>query len=713
MSTKSQNNGSDEMDEETPLLIGKDALLRVRTYSQGSGTISHHSEAATFDFRAPPPSHVTPEDVLQRMRYAFRNDGFDAENDFEAAQSMLNTLERSAFRDTVLDNLKETPMSMRERLGLRRLIYSKTHTRRRREQEIEESTTKSGNRNYTFVPFNLWEETIANLSAYFGSNVASYFKFLRILLLLNIAAGILMISFITVPQAIDGPQSFNSSISQFGWLSKSMLLFGSYSSDKIHNTYNQPLAYILTWMGVSLFYLIVIAVAMHIRYRQSKLSDNADDYEFALRTFSSWDHTIYSKEGVKDRRKALCMELKERIREERKARKPRLEKRLLRYLGRIISNTIVLGLLGGSGYLVYYVADEFKLPDSTPTELKTLFDKYQLSAVVSLLKLFIPLLFEFLVHLEGWPPRTALKITLFRTTLFYFASLVVFDMSLHNVASECSSDSCSDKGINTTEVVCCWENRVGEEVLKVVFIDLGLCIAVGLFFHVAKALFIKCRICCIQLELSEFGITSSVLDLIYGQGLIWLGLYFSPLIIVIGIIKLFVVFYTQLFVAKMAMVAPKKVFRASRSGNFYLFILLLTWFLCILPTAYTIAEVSPSADCGPFKKMCKAYDVISHSIGTWPDWLEEPVKYIGTAAVIIPVIILLLLVALYYRAKSSSYADLIKELRNQLKFERKVEKRKVYASALSTPFGTASKATGQKYEFDMEQTNFPIIKTNT
>lgn len=49
---------------------------------------------------------------------------------------------------------------------------------------------------------------------------------------------------------------------------------------------------------------------MHVRYRQSKLSDNADDYEFALRTFSAWDHTIYSKEGVKDRRKALCMELK-------------------------------------------------------------------------------------------------------------------------------------------------------------------------------------------------------------------------------------------------------------------------------------------------------------------------------------------------------------------------------------------------------------------
>lgn len=45
MSTKSQNNGSDEMDEETPLLISKDPLLRVRTYSHSSGTTSHHSEA--------------------------------------------------------------------------------------------------------------------------------------------------------------------------------------------------------------------------------------------------------------------------------------------------------------------------------------------------------------------------------------------------------------------------------------------------------------------------------------------------------------------------------------------------------------------------------------------------------------------------------------------------------------------------------------------
>ena len=41
---------------------------------------------------------------------------------------------------------------------------------------------------------------------------------------------------------------------------------------------------------------------------------------------------------------------------------------------------------------------------------------------------------------------------------------------------------------------------MGEEVLKVVFIDLGLCIAVGLFIHIAKALFIKCNVCCIKVS---------------------------------------------------------------------------------------------------------------------------------------------------------------------------------------------------------------------
>lgn len=41
-------------------------------------------------------------------------------------------------------------------------------------------------------------------------------------------------------------------------------------------------------------------------------------------------------------------------------------------------------------------------------------------------------------------------------------------------------------------VSCCWENEVGEEVFKVILVDLGLLIAVGILFHLHRALWAKC-----------------------------------------------------------------------------------------------------------------------------------------------------------------------------------------------------------------------------
>ena len=50
----------------------------------------------------------------------------------------------------------------------------------------------------------------------------------------------------------------------------------------------------------------------------------------------------------------------------------------MRYVGRTVSNLVVVGLLVGSGLLIYKVADpEDILPDSASTDLKDLFQKYQ------------------------------------------------------------------------------------------------------------------------------------------------------------------------------------------------------------------------------------------------------------------------------------------------------------------------------------------------
>lgn len=56
------------------------------------------------------------------------------------------------------------------------------------------------------------------------------------------------------------------------------------------------------------------------------------------------------------------------------------------------------------------------------------------------------------------------------------------------------------------------------------------------------------------------------------------------------------------------------VFRASRSNNFYLALLLLQLFLAVLPVGYTIVATEPSWHCGPFSGDNYMYDIFTRVI---------------------------------------------------------------------------------------------------
>ncbi|XP_060083132.1 transmembrane channel-like protein 3 [Ylistrum balloti] len=643
------------------------------------------------------PKLLSPDELLYRMNYAFINHGFDAEQQVEHAQSNLPAAEQDDYEEKILDKIKENSLPLREKLKVIRVFQRGSN----RHHAVKGQYSRQGKtRNNIASAFQLWDGVIKNIAAYFGSNVASYFKFLRILFYINISTAFVMFAFTTLPHLIDTDTESNLTITgTFGELSDSLMFYGAYSNKTIHH-YNHPLAYLLTWLAVSVTTLVAIGVSMNVRYRRSKLAITEDNYEFSHRTFCSWDHGITTRAGTRDHIRAFTMELKEKIREDQSHERKAWTVILARLLGRLASNMFVIGMLGGSGYLIYYVAQEFELPKESPDFLQKLFTKYQLTTVVAALKLIVPVIFKLIGKLEAWHPRIEQKVTLTRTTLFYFASLAIFISSLYNVTQECldNSEGRPDDGsgnINKTNTeFCCWENEVGEEVFKLILVDLGICVAVALFFYVLKALLVKTGQCFDWVKLSEFDVSSNVLDLVYGQGLVWLGLYFSPVIAIVGAIKLIVVFYLRYFVARVAITPPTRVFRASRSGNFYLFLLLLTWFLCILPQAYVIIELTPSWDCGPFLDKKHVDEVITNGVGDLPDWLDNTLSYIGTAAVAVPVIVLLILIGLYYKTRASSYSDLARQLRNQLIFERKVGKREVFAIATSAPAGSLGRTTG-------------------
>ncbi|MEQ2194394.1 Transmembrane channel-like protein 2-A [Xenoophorus captivus] len=65
--------------------------------------------------------------------------------------------------------------------------------------------------------------------------------------------------------------------------------------------------------------------------------------------------------------------------------------------------------------------------------------------------------------------------------------------------------------------------------------------------------------------------------------------------------------YYQCWAVMATNVPHERVFKASKSNNFYMGILLLILFLSLLPVVYTIMTLPPSFDCGPFS--CAAHGV--------------------------------------------------------------------------------------------------------
>lgn len=86
-----------------------------------------------------------------------------------------------------------------------------------------------------------------------------------------------------------------------------------------------------------------------------------------------------------------------------------------------------------------------------------------------------------------------------------------------------------------------------------------------------------------------------------------MGAFYAPGLVGINVLRLLTSMYYQCWAVMASNVPHERVFKASKSNNFYMGLLLLILFLSLLPVVYTIMSLPPSFDCGPFRSHTHVY----------------------------------------------------------------------------------------------------------
>ncbi|XP_016147210.1 transmembrane channel-like protein 2-B [Sinocyclocheilus grahami] len=516
----------------------------------------------------------------------------------------------------------------------------------------------------------------------------------------------------TVPrEEQDSAMDFSVLFEFGGYCKYSIMFYGYYNYQRSIGLlqFRLPLSYLLVGLGIFGYSLMVVIRTMARNANEG--GDGAEDgaFTFCWKLFTSWDFLIGNPETADNKFASTTTSFKESIVDEQENLKDE-NIHLQRFL-RVLANLLILCCLGGSGYLIYYVvkrSQEFAKKDRN--ELSWL-QKNEVEIVMSLLGLVCPPLFEVIAELENYHPRIALKWQLGRIFALFLGNLYTFLFALfdevnaklenekeiknetiwalkeyytnytlyHNV-----TENIPPPNISPADVIRgpCWETEVGIEFVKLTVSDIQvtyLTILIGDFLRAVIVRFLN-YCWCWDLEAGfpsygEFDISGNVLGLIFNQGMIWMGAFYAPGLVGVNVLRLLSSMYYQCWAVMACNVPHERVFKASRSNNFYMGLLLLVLFLSLMPVVYSIMTLPPSFDCGPFSGQDQMYDVIMETIEKdLPPFMADIFSYASNPGLIMPAVLLMVLAIYYLNAVSKAYQNANMDLKRKMQMQRDEEK---------------------------------------
>ncbi|XP_050515872.1 transmembrane channel-like protein isoform X2 [Diabrotica virgifera virgifera] len=235
----------------------------------------------------------------------------------------------------------------------------------------------------------------------------------------------------------------------------------------------------------------------------------------------------------------------------------------------------------------------------------------------------------------------------------------------------------------------CWETMFGQELIGITVWDLIMTIVPSLGMDFFRGIFVRVmnRCWCWDLEkkfpkYGDFKVAENILSLVNNQGMVWMGMFFCPGLVLVNVVKLYITMYFKAWAVMTCNVPPEVIFRASRSNNFYYALLLSMLFLCVLPVGYTIVWIKPSWHCGPFSKYGRISYIFTETVKeNVPYVIRRALDYIASPGIVIPLLVLLVLIIYYLMSLTNSLREANEDLKIQLRRERTEERRKMFQLA--------------------------------
>ncbi|XP_019499987.1 PREDICTED: transmembrane channel-like protein 8 isoform X1 [Hipposideros armiger] len=549
--------------------------------------------------------------------------------------------------------------------------------------------------------FGLWEGALYEIGGLFGTGIQSYFTFLRFLLLLNLLTLLLTSSFVLLPlvwlrppdpgpalnftlqcpggtQPQTGVPSFQSqlwSVLTGRAFNNTYLFYGGYRvGPESSSTYSIRLAYLLSPLACLLLCFCGILWRM-VKGLPQKLF-LGQDYRSPLsaKVFSSWDFCIRGQEAATIKKHEISNEFKVELEEGHRFLLVQQQTRSQRacHLLTCLRVNILIGLLVVGGISAIFWATKFS-QDNKEKPLFVLL-QYLPSGVISLVNFLGPLMFVFLVQLENYPPNTEVNLTLVWCVVLKLASLGMFSISLGQTVL-CigrNKTSCESYGYNACDYQVCWENSVGEELYKLSIFNFLLTVAFAYLVSLPRRLLVE-RLSgrfWTWLDREEFLVPKNVLDIVAGQTVTWMGLFYCPLLPLLNSVFIFFTFYIKKYTLLRNSKASPRRFRASSSTFFFQLVLILGLLLATVPLGYVVSSIHSSWDCGLFANYSAPWQVVPELVALrLPPSGQRAVYYLGSHAFRFPLLILLSLVLTVCISQSQANARAIQGLRKQLKWQ--------------------------------------------